>query len=40
MYKQSGLSSEEVCELGQWQNYTAFSANYLRLGAVDSDKKN
>ena len=33
MYKKLGLSSEEVCEIGKWQNSQAFSAHYLRLGA-------
>ena len=36
MYKALGLSSEQVCELGQWKNPTAFTAHYLRLGAADS----
>ena len=33
MYKQMGLSSEEVCEIGKWKNTNAFSSHYLRLGA-------
>ena len=33
MYKQMGLSSEEVCEIGKWKNTSAFSSHYLRLGA-------
>ena len=33
MYKNLGLSSEQVCEIGQWKNSTAFQAHYLRLGA-------
>jgi hypothetical protein len=36
LYKELGLSSEEVCEIGQWKNVQAFSSHYLRLGA---DKK-
>ena len=36
MYKALGLSSEQVCELGQWKNASAFTAHYLRLGAADS----
>jgi hypothetical protein len=32
-YKKLGLSSEEVCELGQWKNTQAFTQHYLRLGA-------
>jgi hypothetical protein len=38
MYKALGLSSEEVCEIGQWKNSTAFQAHYLRLWAVDKTK--
>ena len=34
IYKELGLSSEEVCELGKWKNLQAFSTHYLRLGAV------
>ena len=34
-WKKMGLSSEEVCEIGKWKNVQAFSAHYLRLGAVD-----
>jgi hypothetical protein len=33
-YKKLGLSSEEVCEVGQWRNSEAFTKHYLRLGAV------
>ena len=32
-YKNLGLTSEEVCELGQWKNTQAFTQHYLRLGA-------
>ena len=35
LYKNLGLSSEEVCELGQWKNAQAFTNHYLRLGAVE-----
>ena len=33
MYKNLGLSSEQVCEIGQWKNSTAFQNHYLRIGA-------
>ena len=33
MYKALGLSSEQVCEIGQWKNTNAFTSHYLRLGA-------
>ena len=33
MYKKLGMSSEEVCEIGQWKNVGAFTSHYLRLGA-------
>jgi hypothetical protein len=33
MYKNIGLSAEEVCEVGKWKNTQAFSTHYLRLGA-------
>ena len=33
MFKVMGLSSEHVCELGQWKNVTAFTNHHLRLGA-------
>ena len=36
MYKDLGLSSEEVCELGKWKNHQAFASHYLRLGAAAS----
>ena len=32
-FKHLGLTSEEVCELGQWKNVQAFTQHYLRLGA-------
>ena len=35
LYKRLGLSSEQVCELGQWKNVQAFTSHYLRLGAAD-----
>ena len=35
LYKRLGLSSEQVCELGQWKNVQAFTSHYLRLGAVE-----
>ena len=38
-YKSLGLSSEQVCELGQWKNSTAFATHYLRLGAAESAEK-
>ena len=34
LYKKLGLSSEQVCEIGQWKNVTAFTQHYLRLGAT------
>jgi len=33
MYKNLGLTSEEVCEIGKWKNSQAFSNHYLRVGA-------
>ena len=36
MYKELGLTSEQVCEIGKWKNPNAFTAHYLRLGAVKS----
>ena len=33
MYKNLGLTSEQVCELGKWKNVQAFSQHYLRIGA-------
>ena len=38
LYKELGLSSEEVCELGKWKNLQAFPIHYLRLGAVKRQK--
>ena len=35
-YKRMGLSSEEVAEIGQWKNLSAFQAHYLRLNAAQS----
>ena len=35
MYKQLGLSSEEVCEIGKWKNTGAFTTHYLRVGASE-----
>ena len=32
-YKQLGLTSEKVCEIGKWKNSNAFESHYLRLGA-------
>jgi hypothetical protein len=32
-YKDLGLSSEQVCEIGKWKNSSAFAQHYLRLGA-------
>ena len=34
LYKELGLNSEEVCELGKWRNFQAFSSHYLRVGAI------
>ena len=39
-YKKLGLSSEEVCELGQWKNVQAFSSHYLRIGAASAAQQN
>jgi hypothetical protein len=33
LYKNLGLNSEEVCEVGKWKNLNAFTAHYSRLGA-------
>ena len=33
MFKDMGLSSEQVCEIGQWKNVGAFTSHYLRLDA-------
>jgi hypothetical protein len=38
-YKRLGLSSEQVCELGQWKNTQAFAQHYLRLGAGEEAAK-
>jgi hypothetical protein len=32
-WKELGLSSEEVCHIGQWKNSEAFAKHYLRVGA-------
>ena len=34
MFKKLGLSSEIVCELGQWKNTEAFTKHYLRIGGA------
>ena len=34
MYKLLGLSSDEVCRIGQWKSVQAFAAHYVRLGAA------
>jgi len=34
MFKELGVSSEYVCELGKWKNQGAFASHYLRLGAA------
>jgi hypothetical protein len=34
MYKNLGVSSEIVCELGSWKNTEAFAKHYLRIGAA------
>jgi hypothetical protein len=39
MFKGMVLSSEEVCEIGQWKNVGAFTAHYLRLDAQKSGGK-
>ena len=38
-YKDLGLSSEQVCELGQWKNAGAFTTHYLRLGAAETAER-
>ena len=35
-YKTLGMSSEEVCEIGQWKNVQAFNTHYVRIGAADA----
>ena len=32
-YKKAGLSSEEVCQLGQWRDVNSFTSHYLRIEA-------
>jgi len=39
MFKDFGLPSEVVCELGSWKNADAFSKHYLRVGAAKTAKK-
>ena len=34
MFKELGVSSEIVCELGKWKNQGTFASHYLRLGAA------
>ena len=34
-WKKVGLAVEEVQQLGQWKNFSAFQAHYLRLGVVE-----
>jgi len=34
MFKNLGLASEVVCELGAWKNTEAFAKHYLRIGAA------
>jgi hypothetical protein len=36
MFKKLGLSSDVVCELGQWKNTEAFAKHYLRIGAAQA----
>jgi hypothetical protein len=35
-FKQAGLSSEEVCQIGQWKDVNSFTSHYLRLNASRS----
>ena len=35
-FKALGLSTEHVCELGQWKIFSAFRDHYLRIGAANS----
>ena len=39
MYKNLGLTSEEVCQIGQPKNATAFAGHYLRLNASGAASK-
>ena len=39
MFKEFGLPSEVVCELGSWKNSEAFSKHYLRIGAAKTAKR-
>ena len=34
MFKELGLSSEQVCEIGAWKNSSTFGQYYLRLNAA------
>ena len=36
MFKQFGLSSDQVAQLGKWKNLEAFSKHYLRLNSVQA----
>ena len=36
MFKRMGLSSEQVCALGDWKNSTAFDEHYSRLNTCDT----
>ena len=38
-WKKMGLSQEEIQQLGQWKNFTAFQAHYLRLGVAEKAQK-
>ena len=33
-FKNNGLTSEEVCQIGQWKDVNSFSSHYLRLNAA------
>ena len=34
-FKRQGLSSEEVCQIGQWRDVQSFASHYLRLNAAE-----
>ena len=34
MYKKGGLTSEQVCQIGQWKDIKSFTSHYLRLEAA------
>ena len=36
MFKNFGLSSDQMAQLGQWKNLEAFSKHYLRLNSVQT----